>query len=171
MTSPGALTGRGGGSHPRANVFFCALAPEDADALQRVCGMLTGVAMVALQSLVAAGVMYGTVIPACGSSDQCPQAGTFCSVGVNDRCDYCGHTPLPKHTDPATGVTLNEPTAPNFAGFNLTAVAELCAGPSLYAGELQDRFSSRSTSSIVSWCKSGGDNAFGRLIPPNVRGA
>jgi hypothetical protein len=158
--------------HPRANVFFCALAPEDADALQRVCGLLAGVAMVALQSLVAAGVLFGTGNPACGSSDQCPQPGTFCAVGANDRCEYCGYAPLLEQTDPATGVVLNQfPSAPGFAGFNLTAVAELCAGPSLYAGELQDRFSSRSTSSIVSWCKSGGDNAFGRLIPPNVRGA
>ena len=120
---------------------------------------------------MAVGVLFGTVQPACGSSDQCPQAGMFCRVGGGDRCGFCGWTPLPAQTDPATGGAMNNPDAPGFAGFNLTAVAELCAGPSLYAGELQDRFSSRSTSSIVSWCKSGGDNAFGRLIPPNVRGA
>ena len=32
---PGALTGRGFSRYPRSNVFFFALAPEDADAVQR----------------------------------------------------------------------------------------------------------------------------------------
>jgi hypothetical protein len=68
---PRALTGRGV-PHPRANVFFCALAPEDADALQRGCGLLAGAAMVALPSLGAVGVLVGTFQPACGTSDQCP---------------------------------------------------------------------------------------------------
>ena len=158
---PGGPDGAGGGSHPRANVFFCALAPEDADALQRGCGLLAGVAMVALQSLVAMGVLFGTFRPACGSNDQCPQAGTFCGVGEDDRCTFCGESPLQEwyKTDPATGGVLNDPWAPDFAGFNLTAVAELCAGPSVYAAL------------IVSWCKSGGDNALGRSIPRDVRGA
>jgi hypothetical protein len=86
-----------------------------------------------------------------------------------DRCDFCGWAPLPEQTDPATGVVVNQnPDTPGFAGFNLTAVAELCAGPSLYAEELASENAFRvthTTSSIVSWCKSGGDNALGRLVP------
>ena len=121
---PRALTGRGFSRYPRSNVFFFALAPEDADALQRVCGLLAGAAMVARQSLVAVGVLVGTISPACGSSDQCPQAGTYCAVGARDRCRFCGEdSPLPPQTDPTTGVVLNQsPEAPDFAGFNLTAV-------------------------------------------------
>lgn len=123
--------------------------------------------MVALQSLVAMGVLWGTIVPACGSSDQCPQAGTFCAVGVTDRCQFCGDDhPLLDQTDPATGGTLNAPNAPDFAGFNLTAVAELCAGPSLYKPvqtRLQKMDQTHTTSSVVSWCKSGSD-ALGLVI-------
>ena len=120
--------------------------------------------MVALQCLVVVGVITGTLRSACGSSDQCPQAGTYCTNRDrgHDRCSYCGYSPLPEQTDPATGVVLNRsPNAPDFAGYNLTAVAELCAGLSLYAGELHDWVT---TSSIVTWCKSGG-GPLGRSIP------
>ena len=123
--------------------------------VQRGCGLFAGVAMVALQCLAAIGVFAGTATPACGSSDQCHQAGTYCVVGADDRCHYCGwrslDDPLPPQTDPITGGTFNDPEAPDFAGFNLTAVAELCADPSLYTGDWH------TTSSIASWCKSGND--------------
>ena len=87
--------------------------------------------MVVLQCLVVAAVQAG-ISPACGSNDQCPQAGTFCMVGAGDRCWFCGdNPPLPPQTDKATGGTLNDPLAADFAGFNLTAVVELCADPSV----------------------------------------
>ena len=117
--------------------------------------------MVALQYMVVMGVWAGTAKPACGSSDQCYQAGTFCALGFSDadRCDFCGGSddndendpPLPPQTDPATGGTLNDPSAPDFVGFNLTAVAELCADPSLPAGGWHNAVS------VVSWCKSRND--------------
>jgi hypothetical protein len=145
--------------HSRSNVYFAALNQEDADAVQRGGGLLAGVAMVALQCLVVLGVWLGSAIPVCSTSDQCPQAGTFCSVGVRDRCNACGTSqPLPPQTDPASGGTLNAASAPGFAGFNLTAVAELCAGPSLYAaGPMPDdwKWDYATASSVVSWCKSG----------------
>jgi hypothetical protein len=55
----------------------------------------------------------------------------------DDHCHYCGYPdgpPLPPQTDPTTGSTLNDAYAPDFAGYNLTAVAELCADPNLYTG-------------------------------------
>jgi hypothetical protein len=142
-------------------VYFAALDPKDAYAVQRGCGMLGGVAMVALQCMVVLGVLIGTVQPACGSSDQCLQAGTYCEVGAGDRCYYCGdqHNLLPPQTDPVTGGALNDPYALDFAGFNLTAVAELCANPSLYTGDwVSGSGDGRvyTVSSVVSWCESGG---------------
>jgi hypothetical protein len=108
--------------------------------------------MVTLQCMVVVGAVAGTSTPACGSSDQCHQAGTYCKVGVNNRCDFCGEDhPLPLQADPATGGGLNDPYAPGFAGFNITAVAELCADPSLYTSN------SYTVSSIMSWCKSCGE--------------
>jgi hypothetical protein len=116
--------------------------------------------MVALQCLVVLGVAASTILPACGSSDQCHQAGTYCAVGVNDRCYYCGDTtPLPPQTDPATGGSLNDPYAPGFVGYNLTAVRELCADPSVAPpGEWA------TASSVMSWCKPGND-ALDLFIP------
>jgi hypothetical protein len=121
--------------------------------------------MVVLQCMVAVGVALGTVFPACGSSDQCHQAGTYCMIGKYDRCSSCGDDhPLPPQIDPATGGALNNPDAPDFAGFNLTAVAQLCADPSLSVGDVGPRGSGHVASSIVSWCKS--DNAsLGLFIP------
>jgi hypothetical protein len=127
--------------------------------IQRGCGLLAGVAMVALQCMVVGGVLAGTFAPACGSNDQCHQAGMYCMVGLLDRCQYCGERSLlPAQTDPATGGTLNHAEAPDFVGFNLTALAEICADPSLYTGDL-----GHTPSSIVSWCKS--SNSLGLSLP------
>jgi hypothetical protein len=132
--------------------------------VQLGCGLLAGVAMVALQCLVVSGVVIGTGQPACGSSNQCHQPGTFCEVGVRDRCQYCGSdAPLSPQTDPTRSV----PFAPDYviAGFNLTAVAELCADPNPhgptrnFAGD----YVIHTTSSVVSWCKSR-DDALGFLF-------
>jgi hypothetical protein len=127
--------------------------------LQLGCGLLAGVAMVTLQTMVVVGVALGISSPACSSSDQCHQPGTFCEVGVSDRCKYCGGgAPLPPQTAPATGGALNDPVAPDFVivGFNLTAVAELCVDPNphgptqTYTGD----YVYHTASSVVSWCKS-----------------
>jgi hypothetical protein len=110
--------------------------------------------------MVVMGVWLGTGAPGCASSDQCPQAGTFCMVGAGDRCQYCGgNQPLPDETDPATGGTLNDPLAPDFAGFNLTAVAELCATGRRASGAMGEfnMGDYHTASSITSWCKSGID--------------
>jgi hypothetical protein len=111
--------------------------------------------MVLLQCMVVVGVWIGTFRPACSSSDQCHHAGTFCPVGKRDRCGFCGNeingeiNLLPPQVDPvATGGTLNDPFAADFAGFNLAAVAELCVDLSLYTSDW------RSIASVVSWCKS-----------------
>jgi hypothetical protein len=121
--------------------------------------------MVALQCMVVVGVAAGIVAPRCGSNDQCRQAGSFCGVGVDSRCHWCGYKdgrPLPPQTDPATGGALNDPYAPDFAGYNLTAVAELCADPNVYfmdddnIDHIDGPFT-HTVSSIVSWCKSGND--------------
>jgi hypothetical protein len=45
--------------------------------------------MVAMQCMVMVAVLSG-ISPACGSSDQCPQAGAYCKVGKKDRCWFCG---------------------------------------------------------------------------------
>ena len=164
-----ALTQRG--YQTRSNVYFATVDPEDADAVQRGCGLLAGVAMVALQCLVVVGVIYGTATPACGNSDQCHQVGTFCMVGSTDRCQYCGADhPLPLQIDPATGGTLNDVDAPDFAGFNLTAIAELCADPTVAEANSDPTMAAAgrgqwtSVSSVVSWCKSGND-ALDLLFP------
>ena len=133
--------------------------------------------MVAMQCMVVVGFVGGTAWPACGSSDQCHQAGMFCAVGTSDRCGTCGaYHPLPSQTDLATGGVLNAPWDPDFVGFNLTAVAELCAKPSSYAYKLgsarvayqrkgrQEVELSPTTSSIISWCKSSND-ALDLFIP------
>jgi hypothetical protein len=110
--------------------------------------------MVALQCLVVVGVLTGIGSPACSSSDQCHQAGTYCA-GLLAYCQFCGSKhPLLAQTDPATGGTLNDPDAPDFAGFNLTAVAELCADPHVSTGPVPDRASIRL---VIAWCKSSND--------------
>jgi hypothetical protein len=99
--------------------------------------------------------MAGTINPACLTSNQCATTGMFCAVGGSQRCGYCGSNnfvPMPAQIDPATGGTLNDGHAVDFAGFNLTLVAEVCADPSLgtdpgmpqWGGALQ----------VVSWCES-----------------
>jgi hypothetical protein len=119
--------------------------------------------MVALQCLVVMGVDVGTILPACGTSDQCHQAGTYCSVGSLDRCAFCGNDhALPLQTDPATGGALNDALAPDFAGYNLTAVTQLCADPRLAHDYSAGRWSG--VSSVISWCKFG-NGAVDRFTP------
>ena len=76
-------------------------------------------------------------------------------VGGNDRCGWCGgRVPLPRQTDPATGGTLNWAVAPDYVGFNLTLVAEVCAAPTdrLGIGESKNE-RPFPRASVVSWCE------------------
>lgn len=113
-----------------------------------------------LQCTVVAGVLVGTVIASCLNSDQCA-AGTYCHIGgssasqLQSRCFFCGqNAPLPAQVDPATGGTLNDggaATLSDFAGYNLTGVAEVCAQPSLGTGHAS--FGTHGELAVVSWCE------------------
>jgi hypothetical protein len=117
--------------HQATVMFFGGDADADvAVAFWRAWSLMISVLMVFGQSMVAVGVFIGTELPACSSSDQCGQKGTYCD-DRNDgagACTFCGSAaPLPEQTDPRTGGTLNYAQAPDYAGFNLTLVAEVCA--------------------------------------------
>ena len=122
----------------QATVFFLAAdAPEDAAMARRAPLLYAGsLAMVGLQSATAAGVLVGTVRPACATSDQCG-AGTWCRVGAQGRrCDFCGET------------------SPLDIG-NLTRVAEVCTMP--YAEHVgMDGIgvpTAYPDTSVASWCE------------------
>jgi hypothetical protein len=123
--------------------------------LWRAWSLVLSALMVLMQCMVAAGVLAGTAQPACASSDQCAQKGTYCRVGGIDRCGYCGeNAPLPLQTDPATGGTLNNAEAPDYAGFNLTLVAEVCAAPTDRVGLNENGLEIAFTrAAVVSWCE------------------
>ena len=122
---------------------------DDGETVMRRAGSLVlSMLMVLMQCMVAMSVAVGTAAPACESSNQCAQKGTYCLVGRSDRCDYCGGTvPLPQQTDPATGGTLNWAVAPDYVGFNLTLVAEVCAAPTDSVWGPDDR------AAVVSYCE------------------
>jgi hypothetical protein len=136
----------------QATVYFAGREPEHEDAGKAMVSFLAGLAIVGLQSAVAVGVVMGTVSPSCISSDQCA-AGTFCAVGGAQRCWYCGeNAPLPAQIDPATGGTLNDAYATNFASYNLTGVAEVCADPSLSVMQVS-LGTHQDTADATSWCE------------------
>ena len=151
----------------QSTVYFASLPPEDEDSGWRWRALLGGVMMVPGQCMVAVGLVVGTNAPSCESSDQCPQKGTFCEVGGQDRCLFCGTAaPLPIQTDPATGGTLNRPTdgnglsTPDFVGFNTTLVAEACGDPTGYmVREWGDASGVRfqgyefTPATVASWCE------------------
>lgn len=84
--------------------------------------------MVFAQCATVVAVIVGTWTPACLTNDQCG-SGMFCSVGVSDRCQYCGsHAPgIVQYGE--NGETYNAVFDGRFAGFNSSFVAELCADP------------------------------------------
>lgn len=108
--------------------------------------MKAAVLMVVGQVIVASGVQNGTVNPSCRDSDQCMQ-GTMCHS--DNMCEYCGEGRITIQTagtctfrddgqfrsygiqtveDPAC-MSYNYPNDPNFVGYNLSFVAEVCASP------------------------------------------
>ena len=102
----------------QATVHFLATdAAEDAGMKRRTPLLFAcSLAMVLMQCLVAVGVMVGTATSSCTSSDQC-DAGTWCSVGGQDRCNFCGQADVMPRKDQTT---------------NLTAIAQVCTMP--YSG-------------------------------------
>eukprot|EP01047_Picozoa_sp_COSAG01_P015683 COSAG01_NODE_789_length_13572_cov_322.875158_2_plen_313_part_00 len=129
---------------------------DDGETVMRRAGSLVlSALMVLMQCMAVMGVLWGTINPACASSDQCAQKGMYCKVGRVNRCEYCGGgAPLLRQTDPATGGTLNWAPAPDYAGFNLTLVAEVCAAPTDRLGT--DGFGAEvpfPRASVFSWCE------------------
>lgn len=90
------------------------------------------VAMVFLQVSAAFGVLFGILVPSCGSNYQCGQ-GRFCNVGTRFRCGFCGvEVPLKMITD-GNG-TWNRPLDENFQGYDRSLVHEICREGSAQVG-------------------------------------
>lgn len=130
----------------QATVFYLAVdAPEDA-AMARWSPLLYAgsLAMVGLQSATAVGVLYGTTEPSCATSDQCG-AGTWCGVGWEGRCLYCGDDGPIAVVHDAIDSELDRWQRID-AGFgNLTRVAEICTPP------YTDPYLTNTT--VASWCE------------------
>ena len=138
----------------QSSVYFATLPPSHEDAGSSSCVMLGGVMMVLGQCMALIAVYVGTFIPSCKTSDQCAR-GTFCWLVRTDRCEPCGQGhPLPVQTDPATGGTLNDPDMANFAGWNTTAVAEICSNPidviEINNAGVEDLYP---RAAVASWCE------------------
>lgn len=153
--------------------FLAADAPED-EAMARWAPLLYAgsLAMVFLQATATMGVLVGTIFPTCVTSDQC-DAGTYCRVGMFDRCDYCGaSTPLPLETEgactfrltpqggevtaaDAACTTRNHALDPNYVGFNSTLVVEVCTLPYIErTGKDGTGYETTFPStSVASWCE------------------
>jgi len=153
--------------------FLAADAPEDAAMARRAPLLYAGsLAMVGLQSATAVGVLIGTFLPSCATSDQCG-AGTYCEVGARDRCGFCGgDVPLPLETEgactyeltagggeftaaDAACTTRNNANDANHAGYNLTLVEEVCTLP--YAERVGMRGNAVEQTypdtAVASWCE------------------
>ena len=142
-----------------------------------LCGSIF---MVLLQCFCVAGVAVGLVVPSCSSSYQCPE-GMYCWISAGDtrgdeayldgRCQYCGSVvPLPFQIEGACifddkGLrTLEDPTGScttlnwwgdtqNFAGYNGTLVAEVCADPTECSGiEGLGKPTFFSAPQVATWC-------------------
>ena len=135
----------------QATVYFATLPPDDADGAAAAWSLLSLVAsmfMVVGQCLAATAVFSGTINKSCGTSDQCPEAGTYCHVGGNSRCLFCGSdAPLP-------GVSNGSPTQQAWSEgdslHNSSLVAAMCAAPTdreAYAGNTFP------ASAVASWCE------------------
>lgn len=78
------------------------------------------------------GGVVGVYLPSCYNNDMCSLRGTYCCIdceNTKDRCNFCGFaSPLAIEYLP-DGTTLNHSPDAGFAGFNMTAVTELCTAP------------------------------------------
>ena len=138
----------------QAVVFFAAerQASVDDDALARPhlpSLLLISVGIVLTQCAAVAAVVAGTYSASCESSGQCIP-GQYCSIGMRQRCDFCGERipmimELNEHCSMAPGAgqsqrqnlvvrgagckTLNRPNDYDFDGFNTTLVVSVCTNP------------------------------------------
>ena len=87
----------------------------------------------------------------------CVRKGSFCGLnddlGPDPRCWFCGSVvPLPLQID-AEGNSLNGARDPSFAGYNTTALLELCFNPVPTMGnDALDRESFFDAITVESWC-------------------
>lgn len=89
-----------------------------------------GVVIVLLQVISVGSIMVNTFHPSCNTNSQCTISGMYCGFygrsRVNRQCAFCGEgAPLDFELDGRGGV-LNAPQDPDFVGWNMTRVAELC---------------------------------------------
>jgi hypothetical protein len=158
----------------QATTFFLATDSLEDEAMARRAPLLFvgSLAMVVLQSAAAVGVLIGTALPSCSTSDQCG-AGYFCGVGWNNRCAYCGgDVPLPLETEgactfelnlvgggwtaaDATCNTRNNADDPNHVGFNRTLVTEVCTLPYAHRAGVIGGGAEMTlpATSVASWCE------------------
>ena len=149
--------------HQGTVYFLSSNAPEDATMKKYVPWMfLFSVIIVFAQCATAAGILTSIFWPACIFSDQCI-TGMYCEIGMRNRCRYCGNSaPLPMENaiDAETGqaVTYNQAEDLEYAGFNLTAVADLCSSAAVGVNQEAklilmklDTFD-RSVESVIEWC-------------------
>eukprot|EP01052_Picozoa_sp_SAG31_P042750 SAG31_NODE_6887_length_1860_cov_1.349801_2_plen_397_part_00 len=90
-----------------------------------------GVLIVLLQVISVGSIMVNTFHPSCNTNAQCTISGMYCGFygpgRVNRQCAFCGEgAPLDFELDGSGGV-LNAPQDPDFIGWNMTRVTELCA--------------------------------------------
>lgn len=111
--------------------FLTTEAEADADLRAVAPIMLAGsYVMVTVQVMTTIAIWSGALFPACLNNDLCVE-GMFCYQNRRGDgiCYNCGSVvPLLLQTD-TEGNTLNYYRAPDFAGYNTTAMAELCADP------------------------------------------
>eukprot|EP01046_Picozoa_sp_COSAG06_P018516 COSAG06_NODE_1291_length_9980_cov_166.860237_6_plen_290_part_00 len=118
--------------------------------------MLFGSAVLVLgQFLTVIAINVGIVLVACENDDMCDD-GEYCAVNPPRRCYYCGsELPLVMQDD-GNGGTLNYPRDPDYVGFNLTEVREICTPPyratlGMHAGvSITVPFS---PSEVSAWCR------------------
>lgn len=154
-------------------------AAEDAATKKRARGgELMGVGsalIVVVQLVVLMGILIGSFIPSCTDNAHCPD-GKFCSRSEDATtgvCDFCGGAnPLPRQEldgpcrfapSPYGGEwsvkdtecsMLNNAMDPNFAGFNRTLVADMCASPTERVGlNGKGQLQPYSRRSVISWCE------------------
>lgn len=87
----------------QATIFFAG-SDDPVDAAMKARSKLmavAGLAMIVFQVMAAVGIQFGVAFPACKTSKQCGQPGTFCAPREK-KCQFCGwHGPL----SPVFGVT------------------------------------------------------------------
>ena len=143
----------------QATIFFAtSRAPEDVEMAARAWLLLIASAvMVLTQTLTSFGACFGAVLVSCSDSNQCREghAGTYCSVGGRDNCDFCGRWVPLEIEFPSTGGTMNWAEDAEFIGFNLSLVAEVCSNPAARRGTRGngDNKIIYPATVVASWCE------------------